>query len=80
MQRSRETGPVQRNRVDLQKLSRNKGLLLTDRFQNNFSNMLNKLKEKKDGSQLSEIRKIMYEKNETLNKEVEIIIINKFKS
>ena len=42
--------------------------------------MLNKLKEKKDGSQLREIRKIMYEKNETLNKEVEIIIINKFKS
>ena len=42
--------------------------------------MLNKLKEKKDGSQLSEIRKIMHEKNETLNKEVEIIIINKFKS
>lgn len=42
--------------------------------------MLNKLKEKKDGSQLSEIGKIMHEKNETLNKEVEIIIINKFKS
>lgn len=36
--------------------------------------MLNKLKEKKDGRQLSEIRKIIYEKNETLNKEVEIII------
>ena len=36
--------------------------------------MLNKLKENKDGRQLSEIRKIIYEKNETLNKEVEIII------
>lgn len=46
-------------------------------FKTTVLNMLSQMKEKKDGRQLSEIRKTIYEKNENINEDVEITV-NKF--